>query len=129
MNIDVDDKSGGLLSVVEAKKEPDTEGTAVKQEQNEEAFSIYISSDPDSEDVSESESSPVCSTTAPPTTAQSHRLTHPVKHNLVLSPQESATLISGWKIVDISQSEKMVVCPVCQTLLDLHSPLSVLWSW
>jgi len=67
---------------------------------------------------------------------------HPVRKNLVLLPQKSATPItgqktaplisrlkrrslyhsSGWRIVDTSHGGKMVICPVyqCQTKVDLQ---------
>ena len=57
MNLDLDEKSGGHVPVEEvrfveeAAMKRDEVGKAVKQEQNEEAASIYISSDSDAKFV------------------------------------------------------------------------------
>ena len=226
MNIDIDEKSGGHLPIEEEAEKRDEVGRAVKQEQKEEAASIYISSDSDSEDVAPgqilhagggsdgenrtqnlAETAPVPTTAStrasvwkstyrnyfdgipsvgidsripppssssvfqlgtPSTSTQRHSLvastrllntggfpqppaastpapfsstsSHPAKGNLAFPPRESAPpitgrtttplafyptaplAISGWKIVDTSQGGKLVVCPVCQALLDLNSP-------
>ena len=52
VNIDIDEKSGGRLSA--SKQKSDSVEGAVKQEQSEEPFSIYISSDSETEDVAQS---------------------------------------------------------------------------
>jgi len=54
VNIDLDEISHGHLLVDASKKKSESVGKVVKQELNEEAFSIYISSDSETEDVIQS---------------------------------------------------------------------------
>ena len=96
VNIDLDEKLGDLLSDGEAKKEPDKVGTAVKQEQNEEAFSIYISSDSDSEDVTPG---PILHGKGEYRTQDlaASSVTVPVQNNSSIVPTTASTRASVWR--------------------------------
>lgn len=147
VNIDLDDKSSGHLSIYAAKKKSGSLGKAIKQEQNGEAFSIYISSDSDTEDMVLSlaprpilhrpQSLALTLTTAPvPNSSPAQDIARsqalgwrgahslpkslPFGTNANIPPHPS---VNGWRIVDRSQGGKMVICPVCHALVDLQSTI------
>ena len=122
-------------------------GKAVKQEHNEETFSIYISSDSDTEDMALSlaprpilhrtQSLDLSLATAPvPTSPPAQDIARsqapgwreacsqpkslPFGTNPNIQPHPS---VIGWRIVDTSQGGKMVICPVCHALVDLQSTI------